>query len=263
MGLFDLLGWTVARLVPLLFAASLVLVVGRALHDRYRPAGRAVARGVFAAVGLVGVLCVTPYVLRTGAFFTAQVALLTARWAAADRWFARYAALDPSPSPMATRQWALAMMHLERFADAESTILAGVEGHGRTVRVAPYDVYLLGICRYYQQRWQPAERTLGAVRGERSAPLVDYYLGRLAERGGRHAEAAALYRESLRRVPGFLPAAYQLARVDMLAGIDASADVEPFLARAEPTPLLETIRSALAERTPLPPAEFRFSGVQP
>jgi len=250
-----------SRLVPLLFVASAVLVAGRFLFERYRGSRKWLARALFAAVLGVGVLGGTPYVLRSSLLVSAEARFEMQDWRGADRAFSLYARLGGSLGPKRCTDWASALMNLRAWPQAEAVLLSGVERKGGSARIAPNSLYLLGVCRYFDGRFDAAERTLEAV-GSGPYFLRPYLLGRLAERRGDVARARDAYRQALAANPQMFPAVYQAARL-ALAGADsaaASALLDRYEAGAAGVDPAKTahLRAAVASHSQLPDIEFEF-----
>ncbi|MDL2716188.1 MAG: hypothetical protein PT977_00410 [Acidobacteriota bacterium] len=220
MSLFTL---GLSRLVPLLFAASGILVAGRLVYDRLRPRHAAVARGAFALILIAGAAAMAPTLRRGGTLLSAEHAFGRADWqAAADR-YDSYARLRGSSRGRAGTRRALALMNAGRYADAEAAFVASFARSDRgTVRASPRDILSLGLCRYYTGRLDAAERTVRAVSPGES-PIRDYVLGRILDRRGDANGAVAAYRASLAGAPCFYPALYQSVRVLRRDGRDAEA----------------------------------------
>lgn len=201
-----------SRLVPLLFAASGVLIAGRLVYDGLRPRRSAVARGAFALILLVGAAAIAPWVRRGGTLLSAEHAFERADWqAAADR-YTLYDRLRGSSRGRAGSRHALALMNVRRYADAEAVLLKSLppSEHG-TVRARERDILSLALCRYYTGRLDAAERTVRAV-SPGVSPIRDYVLGRILDRRGDTNGSVAAYRVSLADAPCFYPALYQLVR---------------------------------------------------
>jgi tetratricopeptide (TPR) repeat protein len=259
-----------SRLVPLLFVASAVLVAGRFLYERYRGARPWLARVLFAAILGLGVLGGTPYVLRSTLLVAAETRFEMQDWTGADREFALYARLGGRLGPKRGADWASALMNLRAWPQAEAVLLSGVErgdlrqrggGGGAGAKIAPNSLYLLGVCRYFDGRFDAAERTLAAV-GAGPFFLRQYLLGRLAERRGDLARARDAYRQALAANPALFPAVYQAARLALAGGDPAAASA--LLDRFEAGPAggdpakTAGIRQALASHSQLPDVEFEF-----
>lgn len=202
-----------SRLVPLLFAASGILIAGRLASDRLRPRHAAAARGAFALILLAGTAAMTPYVWRGGTLLSAEHAFSRADWqAAADR-YASYARLRGSSRGRAGARRALALMNGGRYADAETAFLASFPRAERgTVRASQSDILSLGLCRYYTGRLDAAERTVRAA-SPGASPIRDYVLGRILDRRDDTNAAVKAFQASLATAPCFYPALYQLVRV--------------------------------------------------
>lgn len=258
---------TVSRVVPLLFMWSAVLVAGRLLHDRYRPARPLAARGVFAGVLVLGLVGTTPWVLRSGALVAAEFWVSLGRWERADAAFELHQRLGGRPSRPLAHDWAVSRLNLGRWRGAEEVLLGTVsEAEEGGWLATPNTVYLLGVCRYYQGRWQAAERSLRAVEDSPVFFLRGYYLGRLAERRGEPEAAMELYRRCLELKPNLLAPRYQLVRLLLERGERQQArelvESYPSLgARREP--LLDLLEKAVARPgVKLPPTEFRLVQVR-
>jgi tetratricopeptide (TPR) repeat protein len=212
-----------SRLVPLLFAASGVLIVGRITYDRLRPRHDAAARGAFALILLASGAAMAPYVRRAATLVSAEHAFWRADWpAAADR-YASYARLRGSSAGRAGARRALALMNLGRYADAETAFLASFPRAQRgTFQASPNEVLSLGLCRYYLGRLDAAELTVRAV-SPRVSPIRDYVLGRILDRRGDANLALAAFQASLSAAPCFYPALYQRVRILRREGREADA----------------------------------------
>lgn len=212
-----------SRLVPLLFAASAILVLGRIAYDRLRPHREQAARGIFALILLGGAAALAPWAWRGAVLTSAEHAFWRADWAAAADRYAHYARLRGSFPGRTGARRALALMNLRRFDEAESAFLASLPrpGHG-TVQASPNDVLSLGLCRYYTGRLDAAERTVRAV-APGVSPMRDYILGRIHDRMGESGEAVAAFRASLAQAPCFYPSFYHLVRALRRDGHDAEA----------------------------------------
>jgi len=251
-----------SRLVPLLFAASGVLIAGRLVCDRLRRLHAGAARGAFALILLAGGAAMVPYGWRTVTLVSAEYAFERSDWPAADRFFSSYARLNGSPRGLAGSQWAIALMNLKRYADAETAFLASFPRtrHG-SFRASPKDVLSLGLCRYYMGRLDAAEKTVRAV-SPRVSPVRDYVLGRISDRRGAAGAAVAAFQESLAVAPCFYPALYQLVRTLREEGreTEAHAAFDSFCPAGAPESRAQ--RAALArelEGNGIPPEkEFDF-----
>lgn len=254
----------ISRAVPLLLLFSALLVVGRFLYDRYRVWRPAVARALFAAVLLLGLLGAAPFVLRSGTLVAAELFLSLGRWERAESLFATSHRLGFSASGILGQDWAETRMNLERWRGAEEVLLLGVERRGEEWIATPNTIYLLGICRYYQGRFEAAAQTLGALEDSPFFFLKPYFLGRVAERRGDPEEALGLYRRALELKPDLVAALYQSVRLlvargereraaalvaDFRAGPGGVADAPEVWRRLE--------AAAAGQPVPLPEIEFR------
>jgi tetratricopeptide (TPR) repeat protein len=256
MSLFTL---GLSRLVPLLFAASAVLVLGRLAYDRLLPRHARAARAAFALILLAGAAAAVPWVRRGSALVSAERAFERAEWdVAADR-YAAYARLRGSALGRAGSRRALALMNLRRWAEAEAAFLESFPRRSTaTVRATPNDVLSLGLCRYYTGRFDAAERTMRALAPGLS-PVRDYVLGRILERRGEPAGAISAFRASLGQSPCFYPSLYHLVRALRAAGrgMEAAAALDAFCPGGG-TQARER-DAVLAPEGPLPPdKEFYF-----
>ena len=219
-----------SRLVPLLFAASGILIAGRLAYDRLRPRHAAAARGTFALILLTGAAAMAPYVWRGGILLSAEHAFSRADWKAAVDRYASYARLRGSSQGRAGARRALALMNFGRYADAEAAFLAS---------------------------FPPSKQ--GVSPGV--SPIRDYVLGRILDSRGATDMAVGAFRASLAAEPCFYPGLYQLVRTLRLEGreTEARAALESFC--PTDTPQDRAQRAALAPvpagRT-LPEREFYF-----
>lgn len=250
-----------SRLVPLLFAASAILVGGRLAHDALRPRHVDTARAVFTLILLAGAAFLFPWVRRGVTLVSAEHAFWKADWAgAADRYDA-YARQRGSWTGRTGSRRALALMNLGRYAEAEAAFLATFQrSGGGTVKASPNDVLSLGLCRYFMGNLDAAERTVRAVAPSVS-PVRDYILGRILDRRGDSAGAVAALRASLERAPCFYPGVYHLVRTlrrdgresEARAAVDAFCPAGALQTRAQGAALLP------GEGTSIPPErEFTF-----
>jgi len=245
-----------SRLVPLLFAVSLVLIVGRLAYDRLRRRHARAARGAFALILLAGGAAMAPYGWRAATLVSAEYAFGRADWPAADRFYSSYARLAGSSRGRAGSQWGIALMNLKRYADAEAAFLASFPPARRgSFRASPKDVLSLGLCRYYTGRLDAAERTVRAV-SPRVSPVRDYVLGRISDRRGDAGAAVAAFQASLAAAPCFYPALYQLVRSLREAGreTEARAALDSFCPSGA--------RDGRAQRAALAP-ELEGNGIPP
>ena len=253
----------ISRAVPLLLLFSALLVVGRFLHDRYRGWRPAVARGLFAAVLVLGVLGAGPFMLRSAALVAAEFWLSLGRWERAESRFAASHRLGFDAAGILGQNWAETRMNLGRWRGAEEVLLLGVEREGDHWVATPNTIYLLGICRYYQDRLEPAARTLEAVEDSSFFFLKPYFLGRVAERLGDPDEALGRYRQALALKPDLLAALYQSVRLLTTRGeLEEAAVLMAAFRRgqgdAAPPELWAGLEAAVAgSPAPLPEIEFR------
>jgi hypothetical protein len=249
-----------SRLVPLLLWASVLLVAGRAAHDRLAAWRRPFARAAFVAIVAGGGTLALPYAVRSAFLVGALDANLDGRLEdALYRWSA-YAELGGKPSVRTRHRWAESLIAVRRFGAAESVLLGGLKRRaGGVVRTEPDVILTLGVCRYYSGRWADAERTLRAVDTPATRCLKDYFLGRLAERRGDPSAAAALYEASLVANPRFFPAIYQRARLACEAGDAATATKLVGESRVWPSdaPALAALAARVA-RPAAPPPDHEF-----
>jgi hypothetical protein len=212
-----------SRLVPLLFAASGVLIVGRLAYEGLRLRHAAAARGSFALILLAGGATMTPYVWRAATLVSAEHAFLRADWPAAAGRYTSYVRLRGSSLGRAGARRAIALMNCGRYADAETALLASFPRAERgTFRARPNDVLSLGLCRYYMGRLDAAERTVRAI-SPGVSPIRDYVLGRILDRRGDANAGVAAFRASLAAAPCFYPALYQVVRVLRREGRETEA----------------------------------------
>lgn len=208
-----------SRLVPLLLWASVLLVAGRALHDRLAGRSSLMAKAAFVTIVAGGLAVAGPFAVRSAFLVGALDAHLEGRWSDAVLRWSTYRELGGDPSLRTRQRWAESLVALRRYREAEALLLGGLQESSKgRVRASPEVVFTLGVCRYYSGRWTEAERTLRAVDTKPTRYLRDYLLGRLAERRGERAAAEAFYGASLKADPSFFPALYQLVRVAREAG---------------------------------------------
>jgi tetratricopeptide (TPR) repeat protein len=252
----------VARLVPLLLLLSVVLVAGRVAYDRYRVRHEALARVVFGGILTVGVLAVTPYCLASSSLVRAELAVSLGAWARASSHFDTYARLAGRPADHLARDWVVSLMNLHEWDRAEVLLQEGVKAAGGEAITTPDTVYLLGICRYYQGRYDYAERTLRALKEGPGFPLREYLLGKLGEARGDATLAEGHYRRALELEPALFAARYHLVRLlaadgRMEEALTTLQQVPEGTDRHAHNPLFEALREALAGRSPVPsPVEF-------
>jgi tetratricopeptide (TPR) repeat protein len=251
----------VSRAVPLLFLFSALLVVGRFLYDRYRPANPTAATAVFLAVPLLGVLGAGPYILRSGALVAAELSVSLEKWENVDRFYELHYRLGGRPALRLHYNWVSALMNLERWPDAEEKLLFTVRTEGDRAIAAPQTIYLLGVARYYQGRFPAAAKTLSAVADGEAFFLKPYLLGRIAEHEGRSDDALLLYERCVALRPDFLGALYQAVRLRLDRG-DAAGARELWRPYRDTTagaddPTLREVDAALANGRRLPEMEFR------
>lgn len=247
----------VSRLVILLLVLSLVLVAGRFLYDRIRPRSPRFAALVFASLVVLGFLAAALPVAAGAARAVAENAYRRARWERAARWYYVDWRLGGGRDLVALPNWGTSLMQLQRWKAAEQVLLSAVEARPGGVVAIPQHVLLIGICRYFLGDDAAADRDLRSIRAAVPTPVVPYYLGRIAERRGDPAAAAAAYEEARRQQPSFFPAVYQEARLRSIAGDPAGArDLAEELGRRSPgDPDAAALRSELDAGAP-PPREF-------
>lgn len=250
-----------SRLVPLLFAASAILVGGRLAYDALRPRHLAAARGAFALILLAGAAFLFPWVRRGATLVSAEHAFWKADWATAADRFGAYARQRGSWTGRTGSRRALALMNLGRYAEAEAAFLASFQRvPGGTVKADPNDILSLGLCRYYTGNFDAAERTVRAV-SPNVSPVRDYVLGRILDRRGDTAGSVAALRASLAQAPCFYPALYHLVRAlrrdgresEARTAADAFCPGRPSQDRAQRAALLAGDGSSIP-----PEREFKF-----
>ena len=212
-----------SRLVPIVFAASAVLVVGRLAYDRLRPHHTLAARLAFALILIGGAAASVPWIRRGAALLSAERAFEKADWAAAADRYVEYIRLRGSSLGRAGSRRALALMNLGRFSEAEVAYLESFPRRSAgTVRATPNDVLSLGLCRYYTGRLDAAERAVRAI-APGVSPVRDYVLGRIQARRDDPNGAVAAFQASLAQSPCFYPGLYHLVRTLRTAGREAEA----------------------------------------
>lgn len=208
----------VGRIVPLLFAAAAVLIVGRALFDRYRSGNPLLAKVVFVGSIAVGAVVLGPHVMRSASSIGGAASFMLGRWEDADDWFALHERLGGHKSPNLVEQWAIAANNLGRF-ELVHRLLAPLVADPRTpIPDGSLRVELLSMAYYFNGCLTCAHSLLGALPQRHRTAISDYLEGRLAERSGLDKAAMRAYESSLARYKGFFPAAYQLARLRALGG---------------------------------------------
>lgn len=215
----------VSRLVPVLLLASVFLVAGRFLFDRYSEQNRALGRVLLVLVILTGSVVLTPFVVRAVSVTCAEAFYLDGKWQLADRFFTLHAKWKGKAQGVLVRDWAGALMSLKHWRKAEYVISTTFKFKGDKIEAEPRLVLLMGICRYYDKNLELAERTFRALTDPQSADnyLRDYFLARLMQKTKREDDALELFAASLGRSPGFLPSLYHLVRLQVLAGDKGSA----------------------------------------
>ncbi len=201
----------VARAVPVLLALSLMLVAGRYVHDLSAKYSRLVARSLFAAILVVGCSALIPYGQRSIARIRAEHAVVQQRWADVDRHFEHHRNLGGNLGTHAIMQWVKSLTTMHRWRDAEQLLLETIEITDGTFEASPRAVVLLGVCRYYQNQLDWAEKTFRAVPDDPDGFLRDYFLARIEYRRGHTERAENLYRASLAQQQLFFPALYNLS----------------------------------------------------
>lgn len=241
-----------------MFFASVVLVAGRYLHDRYASAGRWVGRLLFGAVLFLGTAGAVPYVLRSAHVVAAESAFFAGDWDGVDRHLAANRAMGGGLSDSQGRDWGIALMNQWRFREAEEVLKSTVRRAGVKVRVEPRTVFLIGVCRYYDGRLDAAEKTIASAGDFGQQALADYFLGRIADRQDRPKEAVLRYESCVRENAGFYPAIYHLARIRLMAGEGDLARIvlaryESASGGADGDASLAALRAAIKDGGPVPP----------
>jgi hypothetical protein len=236
-------------------------VAGRFCHDRYLGAGRRLARGLFAAVGVVGVAALTPFLLASAALIRGTAASYSYDWATADHYYWLHEQFGGHKTDVVMDLWAAAQINRGHFADAYALLLSRSRDREGLVMSANR-LALVAMCEYYLGRFSDANLTFQALSARGAGFLPDYFLGRLAERDGSIVRALLHYRRSFAQVPHFYPTVYQLVRLDVATGdrSAALADLERYLAATrlkEPTEIASWRAALVAGVLCLPEKEFR------
>jgi len=252
----------VSRLIPAVFAISACLVLGRFLHDRLVKRSRAGARIGFGVVLALGAFFIVPYLSRTGFLVAAERSFQAGNWPDANQRFVRYRQLGGRLNATLNLDWASTLLNLRQWREAETVLLSGMRRTARGVNALPRAVLLLGVCRYYEGRFEASTKTFQAL-GTTSAQtyLASYFLGRMAEKKEEVSPAIAAYRRSLQEAPRFYPAVYQAVRLLLRNGDQAGAQtvlagfVGPGAGAGEDAEIAQ-LRQAVGGRTTLPDREF-------
>lgn len=205
----------VSRVVPMLFIASLTLVLGRVAFDIVAKRDRRAAFVVFVLIGALGAVWIVPGIVRLTLMASAARAYKRGDWRAVDVALGELRERGGREDKSLTRQWINAELNLGANDKAEGLILEHLRPQaGRKVAAEPQEILLLGIARYRAGRPAQAERTLRAVPNAKGTDLFlrDYYLGRLAEMRGDCAAARQRFAASLKAQPKFYPAQHHLER---------------------------------------------------
>ena len=205
------------HLVPISFLVSLTLVGSRYVHDLVLRSRPSLARWAFAAVSLIGVIAVAPYLLRAALIVGAEWATTEHRWQAADLLMSDYDAWNGRRTHDVLRLWANIRMNARNWAGAEEVLRLSAEPQ-------PQTTLLIGVCQYYEGNGA-AETTLRAVPDMTGTQLClrDYLLGRIAQKRGDLPHAFALYAKSARWEPNFFPSVYHGVRIRLQDGDTGSA----------------------------------------
>src|SRR5262249_25426723 len=135
-------------------------------------------------------------------------------WPEANRRFIQYRRLGGRITSTLNLDWASTLMNLRRWREAETVLLSGARRTARGGSAFPHAVLLLGICRYYEGRFDASTKTFQALSASPyQTYLSSYFFGRMAERRDEIPQAIDAYRQSLREAPRFYPAVYQAVRL--------------------------------------------------
>ena len=248
----------ISRLVPLLFVASACLIAGRWLYDRYRTDRPGAAKAIFAAVLVLGLVGVAPYILRSAALVRAEFHMTLGNWAEVSRSFQTAERFGEDVGDLLRADWVAAEMNQQRFAEAEAVLLDGKErGQGLELDT----IYQLAICRYYLNRVDEARGLFESIPDNARFFLRPYFLGRAAERRGESDAALAHYQRALELQPDLFAARYQTVRQLLARGDHAAAAAqlaaEPNAESLVANPHYQTLQTAISQsRTEVPPVEF-------
>ncbi|HKF44983.1 MAG TPA: tetratricopeptide repeat protein [Thermoanaerobaculia bacterium] len=208
----------ISRLVPAALGLSLFLILGRFGYDWFAPRSRVLARVLFASVLGLGGLILLPYLLRTGVLLGAELAFEKDKWPDANGRFVLYRRLGGRTSETLNLDWASSLINMRRWREAETVLVSGVRRTPRGVDAYPRTILLLGMCRYFQGRFDESEKAFRAVCSGSNETVCHYFLARMADRRGDASGAIEGYRRSLRQTPQFFPAVYHSIRLLLASG---------------------------------------------
>ena len=204
MNLYVLL---ISRLTPIILWISACLVAGRFVYDALVRAGKkAAGQRLFAGVLAIGALTSTAVFVPTALLLWAGYSYREGNWRSVDAAYRRYASPGRRTSLESSYEWADALMHERRFADAERVLLSSAEKRNGKIVMRRETVLRIGQCLYYEGRYEQAENALRVASGTTDDYLRSYFLGRIAEKRGMPDAARAMYGRSLSVAPHFFPA---------------------------------------------------------
>jgi len=213
----------IARLSPLLLMMSALLVGTRWLHDRYVPRHKVLGTILTAAYMLGGMAAIIPFAVRMSTFFGAQRAANNDEWDLADQRVTLYQAWGGTLTPSFHYVRGVAAAKRGDFRTALAQLQASLDGNDPLIP-KPLAVYQLGACHYVLGDYDLALQVLRKMpEGSRYAQRRDYLIGRIAEKRGDVATAAASFERSLAEDSEFTPALYRLLRLDTMRGDAAAA----------------------------------------
>jgi hypothetical protein len=205
----------ISRVVPMLFIASLTLVLARVSFDIVAKRNRGAAFAVFALIGVLGALLLVPGIIRLRLMASAAGAYKRGEWRTVDAALSELRERGGREDRSLTKAWINAELNLGANAKAEALILEHLRpAAGHKVAAEPQEILMLGVARYRAGRFGDAQRTLLAVPNAKNTDLFlrDYYLGRLAEMRGDCPAAKRRFSASLAAQPKFYPAQHHLIR---------------------------------------------------
>lgn len=214
----------IARFVPLILLASLLLAGTRWLHDRFAARSSAVAN-TLAALWVVAMLAIIiPLALRDSLFAGTAWAVSRRDWNAAAQRIELYQRLGGRMNGAMHFSYGLVSMHLHQFdlayrelREAATEPPNGVFGDVDVKFNLAYASFLL---RKDGEAWPLLQSIPSQSREE---PARQYLMARILERHGREDLAEAAYRRSLAADPSFHPALYRLLRSESLRHDSAAA----------------------------------------
>ena len=226
--------FSVTRLVPLLLLLSVLLIVARVLRDRV---GGAAGRAAFVMVIAIAALVACGVLLQTGTAVVAHETYSRRAWRSVDQSYRAYTILRGRVSRTMAYEWGIALMHGAQWTRATTMFERTGTSSPRGLLLSSDVTLLIGECLYYSGDLNRAEVAIRVARRAARGEARDYFLGRIAERKGRTADAARLYAMSIAITPGFYPGVYHHARLLAASGeaAAAAAELDRFAGVNDPT----------------------------